>query len=728
MKWKIAATFLVAGFIMTGDSTAYIINDQGNNVNFTGNVTVHDWLFGKVNSSDVQNPPWLLSADFQPLWISLNGNTTSNSSINNGNVLITGKISTTKSYAKGSNSISIGGINNLASGDKSAIFGGTLNEASGTDSIIVGGEVNEASGYAGTIIGGSAGIASNTLSVVIGSSYGESNGLYSVVLGGQRNTVSADKGVIIGGKYNTVSNSGNYSVIIGGQNNVITGENSTVIGTNITNPISNSFQVGYNDVTLNVTDNLVKVIGDLNVTANYSMQNLLVYPGTGQIVFMDTDNTNNALSGKMILLSNYTTASPAINTGIVLKSRDDFSSASSASYMINTNSIDIDTYFGAPPAGFGTWSSMGIRNTNTMAGNYVSGFGGVWSGDWVGFKTQSNFIGKISTAAGFNMVTFHAIANVTASVLPSTQLKMIRSDGYFNTPANINQIYGWYHTVNKYNTSNTGSQHGFFVELYNDGLGPLNGPASSYTAYFNPTNANGFNTSLSAGNKFIGFYAKQNTPWSMKDRNSIAFYSELPENSTNYALQSDGASIWLNGNTTKIILGTGKNFNISYDSTTNKGMFTNDVNITNNLFVVNNITSGYTIENAQTFKITAEGGNAIRVNVTETVTKGQILSINTSTANMFNLVPANGDMPVCTVYDASISANTLGWCVTDGRGYMLLTGTNTIGDVCYVSATVAGSADCSATLPAVALHNREIGHTFAVNGTDGITTGILHWN
>jgi hypothetical protein len=134
------------------------------------------------------------------------------------------------------------------------------------------------------------------------------------------------------------------------------------------------------------------------------------------------------------------------------------------------------------------------------------------------------------------------------------------------------------------------------------------------------------------------------------------------------------------------------------------------------------------IENAGNFKITSEGGEAIRVNVTQAVTQGTVLKVNSTTANMFSPVAVDDDMPVCTVYDSSISANTRGWCTVSGRGYALVTAQNNLGDVCYVSASVAGKVDCAASIPAVVNHNREIGHAFVVNNTAGLTQAVLHWN
>ncbi len=51
------------------------------------------------------------------------------------------------------------------------------------------------------------------------------------------------------------------------------------------------------------------------------------------------------------------------------------------------------------------------------------------------------------------------------------------------------------------------------------------------------------------------------------------------------------------------------------------------------------------------------------------------------------------------------------------------------GQVIYCSGTTAGRVDQAAALPAVANHNREVGHFIdAGTGNGAATRAIIHWN
>lgn len=344
------------------------------------------------------------------------------------------------------------------------------------------------------------------------------------------------------------------------------------------------------DLNSRITSNSSIDGGNVNVTGNLTVANTLSYavPG-GAYVYNIPISTANA-DGKYQYFSNYSTTTPAANKGFNIRTVDDFRGGS----MVGVNSVgsSLDSRIEFPATGSGPWKYRGVSNLNTMNGNYVSGFAGAWTGDFIGFQTQTDITGKLATVAGFNMVAFNVIANITASQLPSTQLKTIKSDVYYNTPAAINQIYGWYHTVDKKNTSSTGSQHGFFTELANDGLGPINGPASAYTAMLNPAYAPTFNKSLGAGKMMNGFLVQQNNPYAMLNRETAAFHSELSQNATVYSFMSDGADGWMNKTGSMWMFGTSKGLNISFDGT--RGVIAGNTAVVGNLNVTGNMSVGGT--------------------------------------------------------------------------------------------------------------------------------------
>jgi hypothetical protein len=131
--------------------------------------------------------------------------------------------------------------------------------------------------------------------------------------------------------------------------------------------------------------------------------------------------------------------------------------------------------------------------------------------------------------------------------------------------------------------------------------------------------------------------------------------------------------------------------------------------------------------------ITPLGGVAIKVTAGETLAEGEVAYIAIGGAGADGKVykaPADNDMPVGIVYaDAATNADC--WLVISGIGYVLPKSTITAarGNILYVSASEAGRVDQAATLPAVAFHNREVGHWLDTGTGNGAKTrAIIHWN
>jgi hypothetical protein len=133
------------------------------------------------------------------------------------------------------------------------------------------GDNANATGYASVALGN--GDATGYLSLAAAGGYATGN--YSIAMG-LVSLASAESGLAMG--FNTIAsaasavaignstNASAYGAFAIGQNIAATAANSYAIGRDYANPTASSFTVGFGDITLNVTDNLVKVAGDVNAT------------------------------------------------------------------------------------------------------------------------------------------------------------------------------------------------------------------------------------------------------------------------------------------------------------------------------------------------------------------------------------------------------------------------------------------------------------------------------
>jgi len=239
-------------------------------------------LWGNASNQDVRITTLEGISVAVPYWASFNGNTTSNLSINEGNVHISGRLSMNTSQAVGDNSVALGssnkaynyaavggGVNNIASGDGTVISGGANNGAYGQYSTVSGGNSNTANVQFAVVSGGDSNSALDSYAVVSGGIHNFARSYGAVVSGGAINIASGEYSVVLGGR--NVNATGNYSLAYGdrvqaGTNVGNATEYIFAFGYSFTNPTSRSFAVGFGDITLNVTDNLVKVVGDVNAT------------------------------------------------------------------------------------------------------------------------------------------------------------------------------------------------------------------------------------------------------------------------------------------------------------------------------------------------------------------------------------------------------------------------------------------------------------------------------
>jgi hypothetical protein len=132
------------------------------------------------------------------------------------------------------------------------------------------------------------------------------------------------------------------------------------------------------------------------------------------------------------------------------------------------------------------------------------------------------------------------------------------------------------------------------------------------------------------------------------------------------------------------------------------------------------------------WKMTPEGGQAIKVVAGENLALGEVVYIKQASGADGKVwkAPIDSDMPVGVVY-AAANADADVWVVVSGIVSVLPTSgvTAARGEIIYCSGTTAGRVDQSTTLPAVAPHNREVGHWLDTGSGNGAATrAIVHFN
>jgi hypothetical protein len=129
--------------------------------------------------------------------------------------------------------------------------------------------------------------------------------------------------------------------------------------------------------------------------------------------------------------------------------------------------------------------------------------------------------------------------------------------------------------------------------------------------------------------------------------------------------------------------------------------------------------------------LTPVGGFAVKLTAGEGMARGEVVYFNAtgSNENVWK-APIDSDMPVGTVYSVSANAGDDVWITTTGIGYARLTDgiAAAIGNIATTSASARGYVDQAAALPAVAKHNREIGHFIETGTADQPAKILLHFN
>lgn len=134
------------------------------------------------------------------------------------------------------------------------------------------------------------------------------------------------------------------------------------------------------------------------------------------------------------------------------------------------------------------------------------------------------------------------------------------------------------------------------------------------------------------------------------------------------------------------------------------------------------------IHESTNFKITSEGGYAVKWTAGEALNQGECVYIN-QTDGLIYKTPTNGPMPVGFVY-ANASASASVWIVVSGIAYVLPDTDESItrGYVLTTSGEQAGRVDSQSGLPG-SEHWQECGHALETSSGNGaLTKAIIHFN
>lgn len=130
---------------------------------------------------------------------------------------------------------------------------------------------------------------------------------------------------------------------------------------------------------------------------------------------------------------------------------------------------------------------------------------------------------------------------------------------------------------------------------------------------------------------------------------------------------------------------------------------------------------------------TPDGGLAIMLVAGEDLARGEAVQITQGAGGADGKVFKNavdGDMPIGVVY-ADASANDDVAVVVSGIAYVLPNSGDTAvrGYIIYSSGSAAGRVAQATSIPAVAAHNREIGHLLESGSGAGVAVrAVLHFN
>lgn len=247
--------------------------------------------------------------------------------------------------------------------------------------------------------------------------------------------------------------------------------------------------------------------------------------------------------------------------------------------------------------GFINTAYTGTSFSNTISGNYTSGMR-MQTMSMTGVKTDVTFDGAWG---GFGANFFPILTNITFSANTAMSHQIIghnQTTTFSSTNDNSNQLIGFQSTMVHANASAyvAGAVAAFKGTISASGTDTLLNGIALYDSAISGA-ASTFNSAIVSGKRLVFFRAGTAvSTWNMAARDTVGFYSDLPNYSTNFAFVSDGAPGWMAADNAAWIFGAGKDASIGFDG--------NSLNIIANL-----ITAADALEftaGSYTFKVPAD--------------------------------------------------------------------------------------------------------------------------
>jgi hypothetical protein len=132
--------------------------------------------------------------------------------------------------------------------------------------------------------------------------------------------------------------------------------------------------------------------------------------------------------------------------------------------------------------------------------------------------------------------------------------------------------------------------------------------------------------------------------------------------------------------------------------------------------------------NARMWNDGVQAGLAFRYLANGTVSAGVIVEFSPTVSGRVRQAAANSDLPAGVALTTASDGGDV-WVGQYGRFNVLFkSGVAPLTGYVAFASDVAGRADCAASIPAVAVHNREIGHITATGTTGGLGLVWMQFN
>ena len=317
------------------------------------------------------------------------------------------------------------------------------------------------------------------------------------------------------------------------------------------------------------------------------------YDGTAGI-FKNDDVTTTDSDGKLQFYGEYTPASGTggTSTGNYFDGTIDMSSitgASAATYIGNNFMADMDSH--QTFANYQAISYTGTKFSNVLTGNSTAT--GTYTSATIEGVTYDIDIDGTWSAYGITLSPMKVDVDITATLNASSTISALDVNILYNTSSTTNQV-NCINATTDINGEPTISS-GLNVikgELLMHSSATLAAGKNVEMMYMNlPSNyEDELNSTISATGE-LRMYSANATNFNMADRDAIAYWTNLPNDTHNFAFKSIGADGWMAGDDIKWIFGAGKDASIEFTSGSEFVFTAATTRITGDLYVGNNADS-----------------------------------------------------------------------------------------------------------------------------------------